>query len=313
VEIKRWHISEKEAGMRLDVFLTQAVEGLSRSGAARALQNQEVQHLGKKNMKPGSVLHSGDEIVYTPAPPVSADAKPEALPLTVVYQDDAIAVINKPAGLVTHPAVGHHAGTLVNALLYHLNNLSGVGGVLRPGIVHRLDKETSGLMLVAKNDRAHQILAERIQKRDVERLYDAVVWGAVQDSSFVVDTQLGRDTLDRKRFAVVRSGGKRAITHIEVVRRFQEFSLLRVKLETGRTHQIRIHCNYVGTPVVGDRTYGRRSESNRMKKLELERPPRQLLHAQQLRFCHPITEKRLEFTAPWPDDFKDFVSTLKPS
>lgn len=311
MEIKHWRITEKEVGMRLDVFLAQAVKGLSRTAAARALQNQEVQVTGKQTLKSGLLLRGGDEISYIPAPPVSAGAKAEPLPLTILYQDDDIAVIDKPAGLVTHPATGHHDGTLVNALLYHLHDLSGVGGVLRPGIVHRLDKETSGLLLVAKNDRAHHALTDRIQKREVERWYDAVVWGNVQDSSLTIDTQLGRDPIDRKRFAVVRSGGKRAITQVEVVRRFQEFSCLRIKLETGRTHQIRVHCRYMGTPVVGDRTYGKRGESSRLNKLALERPTRQLLHANQLRFYHPITEKKMEYTAPWPDDFKKFVQAIE--
>jgi len=309
--IIQWQVTSAEAGTRLDVFLSQHVTGLSRSAAARALRRGAVQVVGKKNIKPGLILQIADQVLFEECPLIPAVAEPEAMPLSIVYQDNDVAVINKPAGLVTHPAAGHYAGTLVNVLLHHLKNLSGIGGVLRPGIVHRLDKETSGLMLVAKNDLAHQVLTKSIQKREVVREYDALVWGHIQEKTFLIETQIGRDPHNRKRFTVVCSGGKHAVTQLRVVRQFYEFSLLRVKLETGRTHQIRVHCRYLGTPVVGDRTYGKRGETGRLLKLGLMRPDRQLLHATYLSFSHPVSGKVLSFQVPWPDDFKTFVASLE--
>ncbi|MBN1595900.1 RluA family pseudouridine synthase [candidate division FCPU426 bacterium] len=307
----KWIIGEKEAGLRLDVFLARHVEGLSRSAAARALDQGAVRVGGRINLKPGLALREGDEVEYTALAPVPADAAPEDLPLEILYQDQHLAVVNKPAGLVTHPAVGHKAGTLVNALLYHVPDLSGVGGALRPGIVHRLDKETSGLMLVAKHDRAHHLLSAAIQAREVEREYDAIVWGEVADEAFSVNARIGRDPHDRKRFTVVRTGGKEAVTHLEVVRRFGVCMLLRVRLETGRTHQIRVHCHYAGLPVVGDRMYGKRGEVGQLGKMGLERPGRQLLHAVRLRFFHPSSRRQMEFRTPWPHDFAVFVRNLE--
>ncbi|MEW6516404.1 MAG: RluA family pseudouridine synthase [candidate division FCPU426 bacterium] len=309
MSLKRWVVEPKDQGLRLDVFLARHAEGLSRSAALRALQAGVVTVAGRA-LKPGLVLRAGDEVTYQPAPVLADTTEPEPLPLEIRYQDGDLAVIDKPAGLVVHPAAGHRQGTLVNALLYHLRDLSGIGGVQRPGLVHRLDKETSGLLVVAKNDRTHQALAAALAERRIERQYEAVVWGHLAGETCVVDTLMGRDPRDRKRFAVVRSGGKPARTLVTVKRRWADFSLLRLKLDTGRTHQIRVHCRYLGVPVVGDRTYGRAGESRLLAKLRLERPARQLLHAVSLRFVHPRTGEKMSFASPWPDDFKKFVASL---
>jgi 23S rRNA pseudouridine1911/1915/1917 synthase len=308
--VRRWVITPEEQGQRLDVFLAHNVDGLSRSAALRALKAGAITLAGGRTVKAGLQLRAGDEITYQPLPVLPDTLEPEALPLDIRYQDEDLAVIDKPAGLVVHPAAGHRQGTLVNALLYHLQDLSGVGGVRRPGLIHRLDKETSGLMLVAKHDQAHQALSAALADRRIERLYETVVWGQVPGETCVVDAPIGRDPRDRKRFAVVRSGGKPSRTLITVQRHYADFTLLRVKLDTGRTHQIRVHCRYLGAPVVGDRTYGRSGELRQLAKLHLERPTRQLLHAVSLRFAQPRTGAKLAFTSPWPDDFKKFVASL---
>lgn len=308
--VKRWIITPKEQGQRLDVFLAREVEGVSRSAVLRALKAGAVTVAGRPALKAGLKLRAGDAVTFQPLPVQAAALEPEPLPLVIPYQDEDLAVIDKPAGLVVHPAAGHQQGTLVNALLYHLRDLSGVGGVRRPGLIHRLDKETSGLLLVAKHDQAHQALSAALAARRIERVYETVVWGQVPGETCVVEAPIGRDPRDRKRFAVVRSGGRSARTLIAVRRRFAGFTLLRVKLDTGRTHQIRVHCRYLGAPVVGDRTYGRSGEARQLAKLHLERPARQLLHAVSLRFAQPRTGARLAFTSPWPDDFKKFVASL---
>jgi 23S rRNA pseudouridine1911/1915/1917 synthase len=306
-----WQVTPEEAGKRLDVYLTQKVAGLSRSAAGRAVRNQEVEVSGQKQLKTGLILKPGQQVFYQPPQPRAAAAAPQDLPLVIVYEDADLAVIDKPAGLVTHPAPGHPSRTLVNALLYHLHDLSGLGGQLRPGIVHRLDKETSGLLVVAKHDLAHQALAASLQARGIKRSYAALVWGNIYENTFTINTLLGRDPHDRKRFAVVRIGGKQAITHGQVQERLGEFSLLRLDLETGRTHQIRVHCLYAGIPVVGDRVYGKRGEAGQLHKLGLARPARQLLHAAHLSFNHPLTGQPLEFNSPWPEDFQSFYTALK--
>jgi 23S rRNA pseudouridine1911/1915/1917 synthase len=264
-----------------------------------------------RHPKPGLALASGDQVFCKPPAAVPSQALPEDLPVRIVYEDQDLAVVDKPAGLVTHPAVGHASGTLVNALLHHLRDLSGVGGEQRPGIVHRLDKDTSGLLLVAKNDPAHRALALAIQERRVSRSYDTVVWGRIQEETFTLETFLGRDPRNRKRFAVVSHQGKTAVTHFSVTRRFSEFTGLRIKLETGRTHQIRVHCRYLDKPVVGDRDYGKRSEAALLSRLHLPRPERQLLHASRLEFLHPLTQAPLAFTSGWPADFAEFMQALE--
>lgn len=308
--LNQWVVTATDAGQRLDVFLSQQVHGLSRSAAARAIGTGEVTIVPGK-LKVGLRLQAGDRVTYSPRPPAPASAQAEDLPLRVVYQDADLAVIDKPAGLVTHPSPGHAQGTLVNALLYHLDQLSGVGGTQRPGIVHRLDKDTSGLMLVAKNDLSHQALAQALQARTIHRTYVAVVWGPMPLEPFRLETRIGRDPKDRKKFAVVRSGGRLSATRIVPQRAFRDFALLELELETGRTHQIRVHCQHLQRPVVGDRVYGQRAEGSRLARLGLPRPDRQLLHAARLVFDHPRTGQAMSFTSPWPADLKAFMERLE--
>lgn len=307
---ERWRVAPEETDVRLDVYLARRRPDLSRSAAARLIAGGAVAVAGR-TAKPGLLLRGGDEVDFLAPASAPARALAQPLPLTVLYQDRDLAVVDKPAGMVTHPAPGHDGRTLVNALLFHLDRLSGVGGELRPGIVHRLDKDTSGLLVVAKHDAAHRDLCAGIRDRSIQRWYDAVVWGRVPEERFSIETRLGRDPRNRKRFTVVAAGGRFAGTQAEVRRRFRDFTLLQLKLDTGRTHQIRVHCRHLGTPVVGDRTYGKHGESTALNRLGLPRPDRQLLHARRLAFIHPITHAALEFESPWPEDFAAFVRALE--
>ncbi len=308
--VRRWRIASRDAGKRLDVFIRGRCPELSRTAAARLIRTGAIL-VARQAAKPGRLLRVNEEVEYQAPPPATVSTPAQNLPLEILYEDGDLAVINKPAGLVTHPAPGHPAGTLVNALLHHLRDLSGVGGELRPGIVHRLDKDTSGLMLVAKHDRAHRALADLIHERSVKRAYDAVVWGRPPAARQEIETRMGRDPRNRKRFAVLASRGRLASTTVQVQRTFREFSLLRVQLQTGRTHQIRVHCRHLGIPVVGDRMYGAAGEAGRLAKLHLVRPPRQLLHAVRLALRHPFTGRVLSWEAPWPRDFRAFVDSLE--
>jgi 23S rRNA pseudouridine1911/1915/1917 synthase len=307
---RQWRIAPADAGLRLDVFLARQVPDASRSAVARWVRVGAVRVTGRA-AKPGLLLRAGDEVVCVPPAPVPARAQAEDLPIRIRFEDEHLAIVDKPAGMVTHPSPGHPGRTLVNALLHHLRSLSGIGGELRPGIVHRLDRDTSGLLLVAKHDAVHRALAEAIRARTVRRSYDAVVWGAPVRDRFSVAAALGRDPRHRRRFAVVPRGGKPAATHGEVLRRFHEFTLLRLSLETGRTHQIRLHCRHLDLPVVGDRTYGRAGEARRLLQLGLPRPGRQLLHARRLELIHPVTGQALACESPWPEDFAGFVAAVE--
>lgn len=255
--------------------------------------------------------------VHVP-PPEETALVAEDLPLEIVYQDGDLAVVSKAPGMVVHPAPGHPTGTLVNALLFHLRDLSGVGGRMRPGIVHRLDRDTSGLLVVAKTDRAHVGLADALRRRRVKRLYRTAVWGHLRESPLTVDASMARDPRNRRRMAVV-DGGRRAVTRVRVREDWPAAQLLDVALQTGRTHQIRVHMAHVGHPVVGDELYGSRGSrgvSGRFRRWaeELERrTPRQFLHAAELVFLHPVTGERLHFTAPLPEDLDSVVRWARDS
>jgi 23S rRNA pseudouridine1911/1915/1917 synthase len=252
----------------------------------------------------------GDRIQIRIPPPEPSALTPEAIALDILYQDADLLVIDKPAGMVVHPAPGHRGGTLVNALLHEVGDLSGIGGVLRPGIVHRLDKDTSGLLLVAKNDSAHGALADALRKRKVVRRYIAAAWGHAEQEEFTVDAPIGRHPTHRKRMAVVE-GGRRAVTHFRVLERWRAADLVQAQLESGRTHQIRVHLAHVGHPVVGDRVYGAAREKGfsgvaRSWAAELaRRVPRQFLHAAELRFSHPRTGEEMRFVSELPDDLRE--------
>lgn len=233
----------------------------------------------------------------------TTDILPENIPLDIYYEDDDLIVVNKPSGMVVHPAPGNYTGTLVNALIYHTNNLSKVNTNIRPGIVHRIDADTSGLLLVAKNDKSHNILAEAIQKKEVVREYIALVEGIIMEDTATIDAPIGRDKKDRKKMTVTSENSKDAVTHIRVLERYKDSTLIRCKLETGRTHQIRVHLSYIGHPVVNDPVYGH-------KKL-IDKDFGQMLHAEKLGFVHPTTKEYMEFTAEPPKRFQEILNIYK--
>jgi 23S rRNA pseudouridine1911/1915/1917 synthase len=290
-------------GQRLDHFLTGQEPFLSRSQVQRLMVKGLVL-VNARQARPSLRLRAGDLIRMTVPPPEEVTLAPEAIPLDIVYEDEDLLVVNKPAGMVVHPAAGHHRGTLVNALLDHCPDLSGIGGYLRPGIVHRLDKDTSGLLLVSKSDLAHQGLSAGLKARQIKRKYLALVCGEVRSGQGLIDAPLGRDPKDRKRMAVV-AGGRTARTHYRIKERFPGYTLLDMELETGRTHQIRVHLAYAGYPVAGDPVYG-----PRRNPLHL---PGQALHAYRIVFTHPRTDEPLTFEAPLPPVFKDVLDLLRRS
>ena len=313
-----------DAGKRLDRFLARALPELSRS-RLQALIAQGAVHCGgatikdaNQRVKPGAIYE-----VFVP-PPAPAEPQPQAIPLAIIYEDDDLIVIDKQAGLVVHPAAGNPDGTLVNALLAHCGaSLQGVGGVMRPGIVHRLDKDTSGLLVAAKNERAMRSLAKQFAAHAIERVYNAVVWGSPRTGEGVIEGNLGRSPFDRKRIAVLRGSGKPARTRYRALERFGNkerafAALLECRLETGRTHQIRVHLAHLGHPLIGDATYGRARALPRAKNTQEEAAyeaaanfPRQALHAGVLGFHHPTLNKKMRFEAPWPADFAHLIEALR--
>jgi 23S rRNA pseudouridine1911/1915/1917 synthase len=297
------------AGRRLDVYVA-AAEGVTRSAAARLIESGAVTVNGEV-MRKNYILREGDIVEADIPEPDDCEAAPENIPLDVVYEDDDVIVINKPSGMVVHPAPGNESGTLVNALLYHCGgSLSGVGGVLRPGIVHRIDKDTSGLLVAAKNDFAHNALSEQMKSHGVSRVYLAIVVGGMKVDSGVIDAPIGRSDRDRKKMAVSPSGHSRsAVTHYEVAERFRGYTLLRVVLETGRTHQIRVHMSALGHPVVGDPLYG--GDSCELAKKYGSLMKGQCLHAASLTFRHPRTGDVVTFEAPPPEDFNRVLDILR--
>jgi 23S rRNA pseudouridine1911/1915/1917 synthase len=305
-------------GRRLDIFISERWPELSRAQAKRLVEGGLVTVGGTKK-KPSFPLRPGDEVAVVLPEPEPSRLVPEAIPLDIVYEDRYLLLVNKPAGMTVHPAAGARQGTLVHALLHHCDDLSGIGGVLRPGIVHRLDKGTSGLLVVAKTDAAHRRLAEQIKSRSLKRIYRALVWGAPDRDEGVVEASVGRHPTVRKKMAVVDSGGKHAVTHYRVIERYKFLSLMELALETGRTHQVRTHLAYLGHPVFGDPEYGgRRKALNALRgrfakegAALLKGINRQALHAWRLSLVHPITDERLEFTAPLPEDIADVLSVLE--
>ena len=295
---------------RLDSWLAARLD-LSRSRAAQLIEGGQVLLNGRPPRK-RDVPVPGDRITVQHLPPAPSPIAAEDIPLDIVYQDDELLVVNKPAGMVVHPAPGHRGGTLVNALLHAVGGLSGIGGVARPGILHRLDKDTSGLLVVAKTDAAHRVLAEELKRRRVRRRYLTAAWGHLPEERFTVDAPIARHPGDRLRMAVVASG-RRAVTHFRRLERWPTADLLEAQLETGRTHQIRVHLLHLGHPVVGDETYGKGKErgfsgATRGWALELaRRTPRHFLHAWDLRFPHPRTGEELRFRAPLPPDLQGVV------
>ena len=291
------------AGQRLDAFLAETLPELTRSAAQRLIAEGQVAVDGKIPTK--SLKLAGGETVLVSLPePEEAQALPEDIPLDVVYEDDDVIVVNKPVGMVVHPAPGHSGGTLVNALLHHCgDSLSGIGGELRPGIVHRIDRDTSGLIIAAKNDFAHQALSAQLQDHSLCRTYEAVVVGNLREDSGTVDAPIGRCPSDRKKMAVVRQGGRNAVTHWQVLERFPGYTYVRCRLETGRTHQIRVHMAYIGHPLYGDTVYGAKKPAPGMTG--------QCLHAVGLTFRHPRTGETVELSCPLNEEFTAFLRKLR--
>lgn len=296
--------SEADAGTRLDACLARAIEDLTRSAAAKAVEDGRVLVNGKAPNK-SYKLTGHEQIEFTPEEPAPIDAVPQDIPLDVVYEDDDVIVVNKPSGLVVHPAPGHPDGTLVNALLYHCgDSLSGVGGERRPGIVHRIDKDTSGLLVAAKNDFAHLALSAQLADHTMARTYEAVVCGNLREDSGTVDAPIGRHPTDRKRMAVTQKNARRAVTHWSVIARYNGYTHIRCELETGRTHQIRVHMAHIGHPLLGDLVYGHKRPEKGLSG--------QCLHARALRFLHPRTGELVTFSCPLPDYFQDVLARLGP-
>ena len=290
-------------GERLDAFLARSVENLSRSGAQKLIEEGCVLLSGKPGKKNDRLI-SGQEISVTLPEPKEVDIAPREMQLNIVYEDNDLLVINKPKGLVVHPAAGHTDDTLVNGLMYALGDqLSGINGELRPGIVHRIDKDTSGLLAVAKNDFAHVILASQLKDHTMARTYEAIVCGNLKEDSGTVDAPIGRHPTDRKKMCIAARGGRNAVTHWEVVKRYRGYTHVRCRLETGRTHQIRVHMASLGHPILGDMVYGR-------KKPELGQES-QVLHAGVLCFRHPRDERLVIVTAELPEYFREVLDILE--
>ncbi len=313
---ERFVVPEEARDWRLDQCLVIFYDELSRSFVQKLIKEGQVK-VNRRPSKPGYRVRPGDEIQMQIPPPVTVEIEPEEIPLDILYEDASLIVVNKPPGMIVHPGAGRATGTLVNALLAHCELLSGIGGVERPGIVHRLDKDTSGVLVVAKTDVAHRDLSEQLHKHTVGRHYIALVCGIPAKEHWTADSFMGRSPRDRKKMAVVAIGGRRAITHFRQIETFKQFALLSVRLETGRTHQIRVHLAHSGYPVVGDPTYGGgrqralKSASAPMLKHALAALKRQALHAEQLAFLHPVTRERMEFTAPIPPDMTAVLDALR--
>ena len=291
------------SGERLDAFVARAVPELTRSAAQRLIEEGNIKRNGKPGKK-NDKLVPGDIIDVTIPAPKEVDIVAKELPLDIVYEDEDVVVINKPKGLVVHPAAGHQDDTLVNGLLYAMgDDLSGINGELRPGIVHRIDKDTSGLLAVAKNDLAHTVLASQLKDHTMARTYEAIVCGSFREDSGTVDAPIGRHPTDRKKMCVTSRNSKEAVTHWEVVKRYRGYTHIRCKLETGRTHQIRVHMAYIGHPILGDTVYGH-------KKPELGQSS-QCLHAGALCFRHPRDGRPVMVLAPLPDYFREVLDKLE--
>lgn len=295
-------------GVRLDSFLAGLLQDCSRSQIQRLIKDGRVR--GPAAVKPNTTVHTGQTFTIDLPAPAPATPQPEELPLRIIYQDPDVVVLDKPAGMVVHPGAGHSGGTLVNALLHHVDDLSGVGGELRPGIVHRLDRGTSGVMVVAKNDRAHQEMSRQFADREVEKAYVALVWGVVQ-AGRRIDAAIGRDPNQRQKMSTRARRARAAVTRVTHAEHLEGVSLLRVAIATGRTHQIRVHLSAIGHPIVGDATYGgvrRHVGVNLRPVLRLDRP---FLHSERLAFTHPSDGRRVEFESPLPPDLQSVLDEIR--
>ena len=294
-------VSEEEAGERVDAYLRRKTE-LSRSRISEMILGGMLSVNGKEQLKPSLKTEAGQHICLSVPQTQPVDIRPQSIPIDIIYQDSDIVIVNKPCGMVVHPAAGNEDGTLVNALMYHIHDLSGIGGEMRPGIVHRLDKDTSGLILIAKNDTAHTIMSEQFKQRAMEKHYRAVAYGGFSEDSGLIDAPIARHPVDRKKMAVVQ-GGKPSQTKWQVLERYRGATYLDVHLLTGRTHQIRVHMQSIGHPLLGDPIYAPNLKTS-------VHVPRLMLHAYSLAFTHPISGEKLMFSAPLPEAFQTVLDKL---
>ena len=301
MDIFELEITAEENGTRLDSYLAEELEGISRSYLQKLI-GEGLILVNQKTVKANYKVKTGDTLLVQIPEAAPVDIQPEPMDLDIVYEDSDLLIVNKPVGLVVHPAHGHYSGTLVNGLLAHCTDLSGINGKMRPGIVHRIDKDTSGLLMIAKNDLAHQHLAEQLKAHSIKRAYYALVQGVISEPAGLVDAPIGRHEIDRKKMAVTFKNSKEARTHYYVKERFAKNTFIECRLETGRTHQIRLHKAYLGHPLVGDPLYGTRKNN-----LDF---PGQALHAYALGFVHPRTGEELYFEAPIPEHFQSVLKTL---
>lgn len=300
----RFQIAEELEGERLDKALSLLIESLSRSFVAKLIKENKV-YVNGRVAKSSYSLKCDDEVVFELPPSQEPDIEPENIPLEVLYEDSDVIVVNKPKGMVVHPAAGHYSGTLVNALMYHCGHeLSGINGVMRPGIVHRIDMDTTGSLIVCKNDKAHNCIAEQLKIHSIERRYHAICHGVLKEEEGTINKPIGRHPNDRKKMAVNERNGKEAITHYKVLERFKDYTYVECKLETGRTHQIRVHMASIGHPLVGDEVYA----SGRKSPFKTQG---QTLHAKTLGFIHPTTGEYVETNAPLPEYFTKILNNLK--
>lgn len=299
----------EDTGSRLDAFIGYNTDELSRSYAVKLIEKGRVSINGKTVTSKKHAVAEGDTVTIDMPEPEVLEVSAENIPIEIVYEDDDVAVINKPRGMVVHPGPGNYSGTLVNAIMYHMgDSLSSINGVIRPGIVHRIDKDTSGLLMIAKNDKAHESLAAQLKEHSVTREYTALVYDNIREDELTIDLPIGRDERNRMRNAVNGSGARNAVTHIKVLERFGKYTLVKARLETGRTHQIRVHMAYMHHPLVGDELYGPRRQSSKTEGIEVRG---QLLHAGTLGFIHPSTNEYIEFHSELPDVFQNILTKLR--
>ena len=316
-EIKVYHIEKEHIGTRLDRFLISTTDEISRTYLQRLIRDGDVTVNDKMDKQPSYLLREGDRVCLTLPPPRPLDTvEPENIPLDILHEDSHLLVLNKPAGMLVHPANGVNVGTLVNALLAHCTDLSGIGGVERPGIVHRLDKDTSGILVVAKTDVAHRELSVQFEKHSITRQYVAVVCSTPAKTSGTIDARIARSRRDRRRMTTVKTDGRHAVTHYQVLETYPKFALVQLTLETGRLHQIRVHLQHIGHPVAGDAIYGGEQRAlndadTAALKQALAQLKRQALHARLLGFVHPATGENLTFSAPMPRDMQRVIDALQ--
>ena len=299
-------VSDEYEGLRIDKLLSELSPSFSRTYIKKLIDDKKVFCNGK-NVKASFCISENDYIKMEIPPAEIPEILPQDIPLDIIYEDNDVLVVNKPKDMVVHPAAGHYKDTLVNAVMYHCHdNLSGINGVMRPGIVHRIDKDTTGSVIICKNDNAHQKIAEQLKEHSINRVYHAICYGVIKEDEGTIETLIGRSTNDRKKMAVVTSGGKEAITHFRVLKRFEEDNMtyIECRLETGRTHQIRVHMAHIGHPLLGDEVYA----GNRKSRFKLKG---QCLHAKTLGFIHPTTKEYIETDAPLPEYFSHLLNVLK--